>query len=161
MKVLTADQFDTDWSDIAVLALDEGKYGDNAFREEGPFVLAEDTIERSFDPGKHLVLRGFPSSTNNIDYEASSITLAGTSFGARIVGPSPMDHCIEISFNDLSGCDTLDGISGSAVFSLDKIDPPYKVNFAGMMLRGTKMSGIGHMLSGETVLKILTAAIAA
>ena len=159
MSILRRDPDDTDWTDIAILALNKDQYKDQAFNGDLPFMLKQDSLDTTLSQGTNLVLRGFPSSSNNIDYDNDVISLAGTSFGAKIAGPSSMKHCTKIIFNDLSKCKTLDGTSGAPVFSFDKPDPPYQMKLAGMMLRGTKESGLGHMLNADSIHQMIQRAI--
>lgn len=156
---ISTDPEEVDRFDIAVLpiarALDETE-----LRGQGPFRLSIDTIDQTLEPGTHLVLRGFPDSTNKIDYEQQAITLEGTAFGATIVGQSIIKGCTEIAFNDLSECRSINGLSGSPVFSINSLTPPYHVRVAGMLLRGTKSSGRGHMLNAGIILPMLNTSAA-
>jgi hypothetical protein len=153
------DPEEVDRFDIAVLPIAKN-FNDTDLLGQGPFRLSLETIDQALEPGTHLVLRGFPDSTNKIDYEQQSITLEGTAFGATILGRSIIKGCIEIAFNDLTECRSINGLSGSPVFSIDTLAPPYHVRLAGMLLRGTKSSGRGHMLHPRSILAMLKASAA-
>lgn len=153
------DPEEIDKFDIAVLPLAK-KFGSIELQDQGPFRLSSETIEIASDPGKNLILRGFPDTTNKIDYDRKAICLEGNSFGATIVGASIITGCVEIEFNDLSQCDSVNGLSGAPIFSINSLIPPYEVRFAGMLLRATKTSSRGHMLSASIVLKMLHASVA-
>jgi len=153
------DSEEIDKFDIAVLPIAQS-FDETDLFGQGPFHLSLETLDQALEPGTHLVLRGFPGGTNKIDYEQQAITLEGTAFGATIVGPSIINGCTEIEFNDLSECHCINGLSGSPVFSINSLVPPYKVRIAGMLLRGTKTSSRGHMLNARSILGMIKAAAA-
>lgn len=156
---VSSDPEEVDKFDIAVLPIAQN-FDETDLSGQGPFRLTVDTIEQTMEPGTHLVLRGFPDGTNKIDYDKNTIIREGTAFGATIVGPSIINGCTEIAFNDLSECHSINGLSGSPVFSINSLIPPYKVRLAGMLLRGTKSSSRGHMLNARLVLGMIKAAAA-
>jgi hypothetical protein len=66
-----------------------------------------------------------------------------------------------LRFRNLDPLDDLDGLSGAPVFKVDTVRGKYSTAaFAGMLLRGTKMSMIGYFLENRRILELLTDIVA-
>jgi hypothetical protein len=98
--------------------------------------------------GGHLMMRGFPHDCSYINYDDAVLHEQAVILEADFVGPSPMNHCYEIRFRDLSHCSDLDRLSGSPVFWVSDEEPRLHC-FAGVAVRATYSSGIGHLVHGR------------
>jgi hypothetical protein len=155
------DEMGEDWNDLAVFRLSTGHYRDRQFEGQCPFIMNEDTVESDLAPDSNLVVAGFPACRNFINYGPKEITLQANFVGARVLGPSLIDGCTEIRFNQLNELESMDGFSGSPVFTITEDAPPHSIRFAGMMLRSTRRSGVGHMLRPNIVWTALQACVMA
>src|SRR5829696_6818318 len=102
---------DLERADLSIMPVPSAFREHPLFGDQGPLMLADDTIERAQERGADLVLRGFPCHSNGIDYDTKTIARTGEVFGAVVIGPSSFDEdCTELKFNDLSRCDGVDGL---------------------------------------------------
>ena len=69
-----------------------------------------------------------------------------------------MKLCHQMRFRDLSHCTDLDGLSGAAVFWVSDAEPRVQC-FAGVAVRATRSSGIGHFVHGSVVVAALEKAL--
>jgi hypothetical protein len=104
--------------------------------------------------GRHFIMRGFPHCKSHISYDEKVLHEQAVLLEADLVGQSPMKHCYEIKFRNLSPCNTLDGLSGTPVFWIGEGNPR-EHRFAGLIIRATYSSGKGHFLHGDVVLTAL------
>mgnify|MGYP003117728251 CR=1 FL=1 len=160
LTIKIPDTEDTDWADLAFYPLERSQYQDRQFAEQLPYLIPGSS--HIWQPGLkgHFILRGFPHDLNAIDYEAAIIGQQAVILEADYFGQSPMAHCHEIQFRDISMCRTLDGLSGTPVFWLGEA-APYEHRFAGLLLRATHTSGRGHFVHAEVILAALDKAMEA
>jgi hypothetical protein len=155
-----AESDDTDWLDIAIFPLERTLYTDDQFADHPPYPVPA----RGFlwQPGMdgHFILRGFPHDLSYVDYDDAVLREQAVILEADLTGPSPMRHCYQVKFRDLSPCSDLDGLSGAPVFWVGD-GAPRDHRFAGMIVRATYSSGIGHFVHGEVVLTALEKALLA
>ncbi len=66
-------------------------------------------------------------------------------------------YCHTIHFDDLSNVDSINGLSGSPIFHFKKADKlnVMNYNFAGMLIRGSKESELGHFVDSFAIYAIL------
>lgn len=103
-----------------------------------------------------LAVVGFPTDCNSADYESLLIKTQMYSPDGRYAGPAEDEHCSIIRFNNLAHIDSLDGLSGSPVLSFQEIENArYKHRFAGVLIRGTKKSGLGRFINATRVIHFL------
>lgn len=150
---------DPDWADLAVFPLEQTLYEDRAFGAELPYVIPDRSAFWQPNMSGHFIMRGFPHDLNAINYDTAGIRQQAILVEADYVRPSPMVHCSEIRFRDVSMCTTLDGLSGTPVFWLGQT-LPREHRLAGLVLRASHGSKIGHFVSAEIILAVLDKALA-
>ncbi len=150
---------DPDWADLAVFPLEQTLYKDGAFGAERPYVIPDRTAFWQPDMPGHFIMRGFPHDLNAINYDTADIRQQAIQVEADYVCPSPMAHCSQIRFRDVSMCTTLDGLSGTPVFWLGQT-MPHKHRLAGLVLRASHESKLGHFVSAEIIIAVLNNALA-
>ncbi len=158
LTIKIPDVEDPDCADLAVFPLEQDSYEDRAFGAERPYVIPDRTAFWRPDMSGHFIMRGFPHDLNAINYDTRRIRQQAIQVEADYVGPSPMAHCYQIRFRDVSMCTTLDGLSGTPVFWLGRT-MPREHRLAGLLLRAGHESKIGHFVSAEIILIVLEEAI--
>jgi len=156
------DTDDSDYADLAFLSVDTGSLDPS--RAGGLFPLNLDNYNRrdTLSHGGILVMRGYPKCLLDIDYEASKITSRGYCVEATYQCESRSKHCGELEFKALADIEDLNGLSGSPIFQLVKVgEGRYLRNFAGMLIRGTKISGKGHFIHSSVFFCALDRIVAA
>lgn len=148
------DTDDPDWGDLAFFPLERCLYDDSDFSDQPPYAIPHHSAVWRPGMAGHLVTRGFPDDLNLIDYEDGIIRSSAVILEADHVGPSPMAHCHEIEFRDVSMCTTLQGLSGAPVFWLGP-DKPHDHRFAGLLLRATHSSRRGHFVHAEVIISAI------
>lgn len=106
-------------------------------------------------PSDVLALRGFPSELQNVDYDGRTIHTQAFAVDGRYVGPGESKHCGIVRFEDLEKNASLDGLSGSPVFRFEKTRTGLGFLFAGVLIQGTKTSGLGRFIHASVVFKAL------
>lgn len=157
---------DDDWRDLAIFPLERSLYADEQFADQQPYPIpASDYIWRPGMVG-HFITRGYLNQPSPVDYDAKVLRQQPVILEADYTGPSPMKLCHEMRFRDLSHCavfddpeNKLDGMSGAPVFWLGETEPRNH-RFAGVAVRATYSSGIGHFVHGSVVLAALEKALA-
>lgn len=160
LTIKIPDTEDTDWADLAFYPFERSQYQDCQFAKQLPYLIPDSSLIWKPGLGGHFILRGFPHDLNAIDYEAAIIGQQAVILEADCVGKSPMAHCHEIQFRDVSMCSTLDGLSGTPIFWVGDT-APYEHRFAGLLLRATHKSGRGHFVHAEVILAALDKALKA
>jgi hypothetical protein len=105
-----------------------------------------------------FIMRGFPHDRSYVDYDEAVLREQAAIVEADFAGPSPMRFCHQMKFRDLSHFTDLDGLSGSPVFWVSDAEPRAHC-FAGVAIRATYSSGIGHFVHGSVVVAALEKAL--
>jgi len=81
---------------------------------------------------------------------------------ADYLGPDEtIDRVHRLRFRNLDPLDDLDGLSGAPVFQVKTGRGKYStVALAGMLLRGTRASMIGHFLENRRIIELLSDIVA-
>jgi len=97
------------------------------------------TSEQIYKPPRNytnskIICIGFPASTNDINYDAPIISQRMTFYQGNYVEPSFLNHCHKVILQEEG---SLDGVSGSPVYGIRKIQNNNLWAFYGIMLRET------------------------
>lgn len=150
---------DDDWRQIVLYPLERLLYRDEQFAEQRPYeILSPVHLWRPGMAGR-LTMRGFPHDRSYVNYDDAVLHEQAVIVEADYIRPSPMKLCHEIKFRDLSHCGDLDGLSGAPVFWVSDAEPRIQC-FAGVAIRATYSSGIGHFVDGSVVVTAVEKAIA-
>lgn len=148
---------DNDYADVICLRIDSSPF-DTARGMVTSFIDVERPLA-ILEPGSKLIIAGYPDQFRGVDYETLKIRAIGQLLAAEYVGRSISAACHEIRFTDLGEVSNLSGFSGSPVFALTAFHKhsPH-LGFAGMLLRGTAASRLGHVLDAKVVRRFARAA---
>lgn len=150
---------DDDWRQVMLYPLERSLYRDEQFAEQRPYeILSPRHLWRPGMPGR-LTMRGFPHERSYVNYDDGVLHEQPVIVEADYAGPSPMKLCHEMKFRDLSHCGDLDGFSGVPLFWFSDAEPRVQC-FAGVAIRATHSSGIGHFIHGSVVVAAVEKAIA-
>ncbi len=152
---------DEEFKDIFALRIDL-----ELFKEKGDAPLYVQDIENgafiaeNLNLGACLLVIGFPSEIQSINYDELKIKHKRSWLPARYIGQSISDHCHQLRFSDSVEIADYDGLSGSPVFY--KKEAPY-VNgqkaiiplFAGLLLRGNATNKIAHFVSSNVIKNLI------
>ncbi len=139
------DEFDTS-GDAPLVALDI---------EQGVLIAEELAL------GSELMVIGYPSESNFVDYDAQKIKNTRSVLRAVYQGLSISDHCHKLKFETSVQLESFDGLSGSPIFHLlPKVSSGQELLFpllVGMLLRGTASSATAHFVSANVIVNLITA----
>jgi hypothetical protein len=145
-----------DWADLAFMELRD-ELLTNRQKSASWFVDLDYLIKHdvSLREGDQLVTRGCPNCLGQIDYDAVKIrngffAVDGTYAG---VGHEHKTHVFR--FSDLSQISEINGMSGSPVFKLKKWSRGTDYWFVGVILRGTKASGVARFVDRGVVFQAI------
>lgn len=157
----TPDSYDNDYADWALFTVAEE--ADEGMERIVPALDLDVLSSVGMPPSSknsQLILSGYPSAHSKIDYEKKRLRWTSILATASYVGRSPSSACEQLRFDDLSKVEGLDGMSGSPVFLLGPDGGnPRTVAFAGMLIRATKVSGLGTFIRGDLLKLIVDGAI--
>lgn len=126
-----------------------------------PVLCLDEVPDAALPPtGAHrFIVRGYPNEICGIDYEDLEIKWKAFHGTATCCGrPSWSQFCFTVKLDDVSGIESIDGLSGSPVFLVDTKTVPYSYSFAGMALRGSKESALLHVLEARVIRAAVVAA---
>jgi hypothetical protein len=99
--------------------------------------------------------RGYPKCRSGIHYELQLIYWQAFWGFADYDHASTAKRCHVVMFQDLSPIESMDGMSGSPVFMVLNGDRNDQAFFAGLLIMGSKDSGLGHFISAEVITSAL------
>jgi len=102
-----------------------------------------------------LVLRGYPSEKNWIDYATKVIRTQSFSPQARFSGDSELRHCGLITDIEPNSVENFDGMSGSPVFQIEQLPGGLGYLFAGVLIRAGRRSRRGRFIYASVIFKAL------
>jgi trypsin-like peptidase len=102
-------------------------------------------------PGHKLLVRGYPKTRCLIDYEKLTIVWQAYGGTGQYVGATSSKWLHTMKMDDISQVESVDGLSGSPVFLAAPEQDGLAFSFAGMVLRGSKESGLLHFLDRAVV----------
>jgi hypothetical protein len=145
----------SDFSDLAFFEVQHERLP-TAVLNSTHFLHLDNYAEREVDESEILAIVGHPSELNTVDYENVIVRTQGFSTDGRYAGPGEDRFCSKIRFNKLEAISDLDGLSGSPVLAFKEIkDAVYTHRFVGVLIRGTKVSGIGRYINSAVVIHAL------
>lgn len=154
---------DEEHKDVFVLRIDLDQFGTSG---DAPLV-AQDLeqgvlIAESLVPGTELMVIGYPSESNFVDYDAQKIKSTRSVLRATYQGQSNSNHCHQLKFETSIQLESYDGLSGSPIFHLlPKISDGQSLLYpllVGMLLRGTASSATAHFVSANVIVNIISQA---
>lgn len=150
---------DPDQDDWAVLeALDPAEQHDDDLVQPLDLDVVPDAALPPTDQHRFLV-RGYPKKICRIEYDACAIKwqafLGSATYRER---PSWSRFCHTVVIDDVSGVESIDGLSGSPLFLVETRPRPHVFAFAGLALRGSKESSLLHFLEARVVRAAVVAA---
>lgn len=154
---ITTDPDDTDHVDVVVLRAARSRLKTHLFRNHPPYEISGRPYVYKYDKEMILSYLGFSPNPDNYDYENERYRLDFSSGDLRYRGQEPKLRSIHTGAtlaNDYHP--DFDGLSGSPLFLIDNPnDPRTSAQFAGMLLRGTRSSGIFYFIDAAAVMRYL------
>jgi hypothetical protein len=99
---------------------------------------------------------GYPKTDTYADYERQQVRHRPYVLYGTYAGPGSVPGCHRLRIKNPLGLPSLDGLSGSPVFSIPSAVAVGEVpRFCGMLLRGTASSGIVHFLDSRVIVQAL------
>lgn len=99
---------------------------------------------------------GYPKAENYVDYDIGIIKTSQGFVPASYMRKSPEEWCHELEINDPLQRESLDGFSGSPVFSVKMgIGYSNQPKFCGMIIRGSGAAGKAYFLEASIVIHAL------
>lgn len=150
-----------DFDDIFILRLNLHEFDESG---DAPLV-AYDINSNWLDTeqlasGDELCVIGYPSESNFIDYDNRKICSTRSVLRAIYKGKSTSENCHELIFSTSINLNDYDGLSGSPVFYIkQQRNSDSSTNLpilAGMLIRGTVSSKVGHFISLRVIKDILS-----
>lgn len=154
---------DEEHKDVFVLRIDLGEFGSSG---DAPLV-AQDIeqgvlIAEELALGAELIVIGYPSESNFVDYDTQKIKNTRSVLKAVYRGPSISNHCHELKFETSIHLESYDGLSGSPIFHLlPKVVDGHILLFpllVGMLLRGSASSATAHFVSANVITNVIAQA---
>jgi hypothetical protein len=147
----------------------DSDFCDLAFFEVDPSLLSQSVLASNhfldleyfsrlpcvFHADSVLIIRGYPSDLNTINYSEKIIHTQAYTTEATYTGVAESVHCGSLVFNDLSDVEDVDGMSGSPVMKFEKTHYGHTFMFAGVLIRATKSSSQGRFIKAEVVFRAL------
>lgn len=153
LKDLTTN--DTDKYDLAIFSVNDISAYDHLYEDHPPYSLSLlDKFVLQSDRSKYAY-RGYPIEIRSIDWLVQHIRNRAFVNEGVYGGRAPMDACHEIKLPFITGLDSIDGISGSPIFQVDKAGKDYSGSLAGMFLRGFVESKRGFFLDRTVIVSSL------
>jgi hypothetical protein len=151
-----SDSLDTDWCDLAFLEIADDQLPKEELARRTFFEL-DDHLSRELQlPSEApLLFKGYPYEISKVEYDLREIGRLAFIGDARFRGHSESKGCGMLKFNDLSGIGDANGLSGSPVIHLDVLDSQSQPMLAGVLIRGTKESMLGHFIYSGVILNVL------
>lgn len=150
------DQDDTDQDDIIILSVDHGKLNELHFLDYPPLELPEIEKLEYFSTTSVFYIRGYPTHLRDICYENASVKMQSVTMDGTYIKKSAAKECHDLRINLAKKIDSFDGMSGGPVFQAYHYNKKYsRVGFAGMLLRGSVMSGTVRFLEHAKIVSIL------
>jgi hypothetical protein len=147
---------DEDFADLAIFEVESkmvnpeifssGHFLDLKYFSQLPCLFYRDSV---------LVLKGYPSEKNSVDYERKVIHTQAFACEAAFSGPGESTHCSKISFKDLALVEDLDGMSGSPVIKFDRTAMGFAYVFAGVLIRAGRAAAAGRIINCDVVYKAM------
>lgn len=127
---------DTDRGDIAVFEVDLPRMTSEEIRDTHALEVDRYVPPSEFGRGHRLLVEGYPSALQDIDYDRYRWVRDSRKIEARYEGASEYAGISRMSYLGAEGAKTLDGFSGAPVFAFDQLDASTaRVGFVGMMIR--------------------------
>ncbi|MFH6785715.1 MULTISPECIES: hypothetical protein [Methylobacterium] len=143
---------DEEYIDIRALNFNHLDYGDRSISSEFfPLDLKDMWPNNTLN---HFIIIGFPSTLQLVDYEAeirSRSVIIGGSYG----GGSNADYLHYLTMQRISNFDA-DGYSGAPVFHVGRVGLSYFIGFAGVVVRGSRLSDLLNFISAEYISNFFT-----
>lgn len=141
------------YADISMIEVNQAELTAETRARLHPVNLNELNRTNNFHPSVSvLCLRGYPRCLSNIDFSEETMRFCGYYTETRYIGYSTVEHCHVLNFIDLSGVESINGLSGSPVLHVIKTGPNSLLyDFAGMLIMGTKESLIGHFIDSSMI----------
>lgn len=157
---IPSDNLDDDYKDILIVRVDLER-----FKKSGDAPLVAQDVDVGFLApeqlaiGSELLIIGYPSESNWIDYDEQKIKSNRSLIKARYEGLGHSEHCHQLHFDTSLNISNFDGLSGSPVFVLQ----PRKLAgqdclfpmLVGVLIRGTAESQIGYFISALVIKEMI------
>jgi len=157
------DSDDTDRFDIVVYELDDDSISPGCFMKDLPYSIQGTSFRWKPNDNGHLLVRGFPSQINSVDFESKTLKEQAVVLQANYVSPATMANCHKLSFHPFEGgqveLNSLDGLSGSPVIWVSPSNPKQHA-LAGILLRASYSSRTGHFVEVNWLMHLLDKCIA-
>ncbi len=140
---------DTDQGDIAIFEADIGRMNEIEIASIPALNLTNHRPLGSIPVGSQLLIEGYPSNRQEIDYENRRWERGSAKLLANFDGVSSYNGLGKLSFIPSLKSAELDGLSGSPVFLLTDAASPHEFSFAGMLIRS------GHFICSTVIIHAL------
>jgi hypothetical protein len=145
---------DHDWADVGMLEASKTAL----VGESGVFPLDLDVLlqcEVAPQAGDALVVPGYPKCINDVDYEKSAIKKQAYFPSGKYVGNTSQDGVHRCALSGTTLVDSVDGMSGSPVLSIQFINDLPCFSFVGMVIRGSVTAGHVDFVTAPVLKHIL------
>lgn len=145
-----------DFTDLAIFEV-ESKMVNSEIFSSGHFLDLKyfSRLPCVFHTESILVLKGYPSEKNSVDYERKVIHTQAFVCEASFSGAGESAHCSKLTFKDLSLVQDLDGMSGSPIIKFDKTAMGFAYVFAGVLIRAGRDAAAGRMINCGVIYKAM------
>lgn len=157
VQIENVDEHDSDYADITVLRIDRERLDISPGSTVPTLNLSNyDAKWRLHKDRGRIIFFGYPAENRSFDYENYLAKSDQRLIGGKYLGPSVSQHCHNVQLDYIGPISSLDGLSGSPVFVLERKNSGRdKPHFCGMMIRGTASSKTAIFVDGEIIYKII------
>ncbi|WP_198116801.1 hypothetical protein [Massilia rhizosphaerae] len=155
----STDENDTDHVDIVIYKTDRARLEMHLFVGSPPYDFSGKDCLRNYSRGMRLSFSGLSPDIGEYDYENRDYRIALSCGDLSYLEPESLLRSIHIGRVDVnSSFPDFDGLSGSPLFYFSSSsERSASSQFAGMLLRGTRSSGIMLFMEAQCVFNYLLA----
>ncbi|HRY49073.1 MAG TPA: trypsin-like peptidase domain-containing protein [Candidatus Paceibacterota bacterium] len=110
---------------------------------------------RQVRQGTKLVVPGFPKDLNAVDYGRFVLHEQRYLPSGYFLGPTSETGIYQLSFDHIEHVESIDGMSGSPVFSIEEHNDLHYFGFMGMIIRGSVESRSARFIASEIIFQAL------
>jgi hypothetical protein len=152
VPLVTEDNADTDYIDARIFEYEVSKYKYSNLAHEF-FPLDQSRIWPDNSQNLPLLVYGYPTELQNVDYDAPKIAAHAVEVMASYEGGTSSPHLHRIRM-DRKRRFNADGMSGGPVFYIGREKNNFFVGWAGMIMRGSSTSDLLHFLSAHFLIEM-------
>lgn len=148
----TSNVDDSDYTDFIILKIKTELLNQDDMNSLSFFDLSNESL---LIPGNYpettFLARGFPKDINHVDYDRRTLPRTSFTFEPSYREPDTADHCHVFSCPSHPQISSLDGLSGSPIFSMTRTGYRYLPRLSAMAIRGG--NGIIRAIGADILLR--------